>query len=400
MITHFNRHTAFSSCSGGDRAQGVRTARPSLAEGLFFCHNAEVGADCSGIIATGADASSRIGLGHASGVALSYNHGCLNDTRCRVRYDDALRLLSRHFPPEVIATESHHALASSHAARYLARRTGARLVAIGHHHAHAVSVMAENGLDGEVAAIVLDSGKTADDADERRRRGSQLLVCSRAHCSVAAHADYVAVPRDARSWEAAVGLILHYTGSLRWIPAGLVAAVGRSNILDAARRCCVPAESVLVSGGEALWDAVAALIGTEQGAGEGAIADATWLGHVADGIMASPYTIDTLHPLSLESILDEMLDDLAGHTDSRVIAARFQSARARQWAVAAARVCSARGIRRVVVTGSLLDCPLLAGLLGMQLKALGLEAYFPRSLSSADSAIALGQAVVAASLRA
>lgn len=375
--------------------------RPSAAEGLLFCHNAEAGADCSGIIATGTDASARIGLGHSSGVAMSYNHGCLSDGRSRMRYDGALNLISRHFAPEVIAADSRPASVVGRCARSLARRTGARIVAVGHAHAHAVSVMAQHGLTGEVVAIVLDSSHDDEAAAAGRRvHGSDLLVCSRKESRVAAHADYVPVPRHAEPWESAVGLILHYTGSLRWIPDGMMAAVGHANVIEAARRCSIQHESVLVSGGEHLWDAVAALIATGHGFETGALSGASWLVSQAEGILASPYGIDTRNPLSMEPVLDEMLDDLESHTDPRVVAARFLAARARQWAVAAARECSSRGIRRVVATGGLMAGQLFAMMLDRQMRSLGLEPYFHKTPASADSCIALGQAAVAAALRA
>lgn len=398
MLTHWNRLTA-STLANASRLSDTHIASYK-AGNQHFSHIADIGADCSGIIATGVDASSRIGIGRDNGVALSLNHGHLDDEYNLVRYDDTLRVLCRHFPPSVVVSDSHPGLASSRIARALAHRSGALLIGVDHSHSHITAVMAEHGLQGRAVGIVLDSDDVSETTDGRRLRGSELLVCSRRECKVRAQGEYLAIPRDADPWEAAVGLMLHVTGSINMLPAGLTAGVGIDNVVETAERCADPTKSVMVSGGEALWDAVAALIASGNGAADGPFRTGRELELLASGLIAAPYPIDPERPFSLSVLLDELLADMASHTDPRVIAARFHATQARSWAVAAARVAAEERIRQIVAGGDLLSNCLLRRQLMRQMALLGLTLYLPERISPGDAGVALGQATVAAALRA
>lgn len=381
------------------RLYGTRFTAPA-SDILHLSHMTGTGADCSGIIATGTDASPCIAIGSPSGVTLSVNHGRLDDDYNLIRFDDTLSVMSRSLGPDVIAGDLHPGLASSRIGRALAHRSGASYIGVDHAHAHIAAVMAEHSLHGDVAGIVLDSHTVTDTADSRRMRGAEILLCSRRDCRRMTQGDCFVIPRGHQPWEAAVGLILHYAKSLSWIPDELVKAVGLPSITEAARRCCDRADSVIVPGGAALWDAAAAIIATATGAVDGPWRQGSRLEELAAGIMASPYTVDTSHPLSAECLLDEMLDDLGSDTDPRVVAARFVATQARAWSLAAARVAARAGIARVVAGGDLLRHPLLRAQLARQMKRLGLTLYMPERICAGDAGVAVGQATVAAARRA
>ncbi|MDE6588289.1 MAG: hypothetical protein K2K40_08130 [Paramuribaculum sp.] len=360
----------------------------------------DIGVDCAGIIAAGVDTSSRLAVGTESGLALSYNHGHLDDSYNLVRYDDCLRVMSRHFPPSVVVSDSHPGLASTRVARALSRRTGARLVTVDHAHAHIAAVMADNGLRSRVIGLVTDLGDISTDNDSRHMRGTELLVCDLRSCTPVATAEAVAVPKSAEPWECAVGVILHYTGSLHNIPQGLLEAVGRRNITAAARRCDDPSESIVITGGRALADGAAAVIGTLRGISDGTLWHWTDIAALAEGLVAAPYSIDASRPFSGFLALEEMLADLHSHTDPSVVAARFFATLTRSWAVAACRIGAREEIDRVVASGDMMSSPYVCALLGRYLRALGMELYLPATVGFGDSSIAVGQAAVAAALRA
>ncbi|MCM1028569.1 MAG: hypothetical protein NC342_03610 [Pseudoflavonifractor sp.] len=395
MLTHWNRLTQSPSLQGHSdlylsSSQSVTGAMPEpLDMGNF-----------SGIIAAGVDSSARIALGHDRGLSMTLNHGPLDDERNLVRYDDSLRLISRHFPPSVVAIDSHRGLASSRVARALASRAGASLIPIDHAHAHAAAIMAEHGIKGSVIGIILDKAITSHHSDSHTFRSSEMIVCTPSASETIATGDPIVLPRNAEPWEAAVAVILHYAGSLSFLPRGFVEAVGKSNILDAARRCSDKSTSVAVLGGSAIWDAVASLIATENGEAAGALAGHTSLQAPASGLVAAPYSIDSRNPLSPEDCLSDIITDLAEHTDPRVIAARFHTTCARAWAIAASRVAVNRGIKRAVISGDLTCNRLLLRQLRAQLSSLGITPYFHSALAATDASIALGQAYVAAALRA
>lgn len=398
MLTHWNRLTASTLANAGRLKHTHIDLIGDDSRHLSLI--TDIGADCSGIIATGVDASSRIAFGCSDGLALSVNHGRLADDYNLIGYDDTLRVASRHFPPAIVVSDSHPGLASTRVGRALANRAGARLIAVDHGHAHMAAVMAENRLHGSVVGILLDSNDISDADDGRRLRGAELLVCSRRECRSLNHPDSFTMPRDAAPWEAAVGLIIHHTGSATDVPRWLADAVGRPNIILAAERCRNKVDSVTVAGGAAYWDAIAAIIATARGGVCGAFADHRMLDSLASGLIAAPYDIDYERPVSTSGVAEDVMADLNNNTDARVVAARFVATEARAWAVAAARASAELGVKEVAAGGELLRSPLLQTMLRRNLSRLGLGLYLPSLDAAGDAGITIGQAAVAAALRA
>lgn len=403
MLTLWNRLTArakdFPAREAASRLSHIHLlSRPA---GMISAGQlTDIGVDCAGIIAAGVDTSSRLAVGTDSGLALSYNHGHLDDSYNLVRYDDCLRVMSRHFPPSLVVSDNHPGLASTRVARALSRRTGARHITVDHAHAHVAAVMADNGIRRRVIGLVADLGDISTADDSRHLRGTELLVCDLKSCTPVATADPIAVPDTAEPWECAVGAILHYTGSLSYIPQGLLEAVGRNKIIDAARRCDDPAESITITGGRALADGAAAVIGTLRGLPEGALWRWTDIIELAERLIAAPYGIDIASPFTGFLAIEEMLADLRSHTDPSVVAARFLATLTRSWAVAACRIGASEGISRVVASGDMISSPYVCATLRRNLQALGMELYLPSTVGCGDSSIAVGQAAIAAALRA
>ena len=123
------------------------------------------------------------------------------------------------------------------------------------------------------------------------------------------------------------------------------------------------------------------------------------LDSLASGLIAAPYDIDYERPVSTSGVAEDVMADLNNNTDARVVAARFVATEARAWAVAAARA-SAGGVKEVAAGGELLRSPLLQTMLRRNLSRLGLGLYLPVSDAAGDAGITIGQAAVAAALRA
>ncbi len=155
-----------------------------------------------------------------------------------------------------------------------------------------------------------------------------------------------------------------------------------------------------VAGGAAYWDAIAAIIATARGGVCGAFADHRMLDSLASGLIAAPYDIDYERPVSTSGVAEDVMADLNNNTDARVVAARFVATEARAWAVAAARASAELGVKEVAAGGELLRSPLLQTMLRRNLSRLGLGLYLPSLDAAGDAGITIGQAAVAAALRA
>lgn len=109
------------------------------------------------VVAMGAEIKNTMALGFGNEVVLSPHIGDLETPEA---LDGLLQVLGR-FPeffgrkPAVVAVDLHPDMRSTVTGVEYAARTGAQLVSVQHHHAHAASCMAENGL-AEAIALVFD----------------------------------------------------------------------------------------------------------------------------------------------------------------------------------------------------------------------------------------------------
>ena len=110
------------------------------------------------IVALGPESDVTFALYSNGTATLSQHIGCVDNLETLAFLRDALdhqeRLL--HAPaPAVIACDLHPSFLTTRLAEDLAERTGARLVRVQHHEAHAAAILAEHALD-EAVTIVLD----------------------------------------------------------------------------------------------------------------------------------------------------------------------------------------------------------------------------------------------------
>lgn len=113
------------------------------------------------ILGCGAGLKSTLSLGRDTSVFPSQHIGNLDNLASYDFYVESANHLSKvlQLQPEAVACDLHPDYMSSHYAAGL----NLPLYPVQHHHAHAVAVMAEHGLDGPVLAVVLDGTGLGDD---------------------------------------------------------------------------------------------------------------------------------------------------------------------------------------------------------------------------------------------
>ena len=113
------------------------------------------------ILACGAGLKNTFCLGRGQNVLPSQHIGDLDNLAPTISFEESIEHFKKVFQlePEAVACDLHPDYLSS---RYAAS-LGLPLYQVQHHHAHAVAVMAEHGLDGPVLAVVLDGTGLGDD---------------------------------------------------------------------------------------------------------------------------------------------------------------------------------------------------------------------------------------------
>jgi hydrogenase maturation protein HypF len=292
--------------------------------------------------------------------------------------------------PEVVAHDLHPGYASTAAARTLAAELEAELVAVGHHHAHAVACLAEHGHEGPALAVTYDGLGYGPDGTAW---GGELLVVTDTSWERLDHLRPVAMPGGASAirdgWRmavahleaadiAATGLAVHDRHRDQW---DAVAQVARSGPTVAPRTSSV-----------GRWfDAVAALCGVRD-----------TNRYEGDAAMALEQLAERTRPPgpgvggSSAAVLAGLVERLRDGVEPGEVAAVFHDDLVALTAEAVGRAAARTGIATVALAGGAFQNARLLTALEARLRADGLRPLSPAALPANDGAISLGQAVAGA----
>ncbi len=347
------------------------------------------------ILATGGDLKTTFCLMSPDGHAhLSSHLGDMADPRTQTCFESALDHLAfmTDSRPTLIACDLHPGYATTN----WARRQGQPVVQVQHHHAHAVSLLAEHGRLGTPMLAVAFDG-TGYGTDGSIWGGEFLMVTDPASFTRVGHLKPFALPGGdgAVRRPGRIVLDLLHRAGIDWAPD--IPAVDA--LSDRERRVlaqqiprgigCVPTSSM-----GRLFDAVASLLGVCQEVtyeGQAAVE----LEHLARGGRAVPLEFavaaGVLDPVPL---IIELVGGLRAGTPAADLAAGFHAA------VIAATVRAVRqaaaGIGTVGLTGGVFVNRLLREGLRDELVGNGFEVLTHAVLPCNDGGLALGQAVIAA----
>ncbi len=329
-----------------------------------------------GILALGAERKSTVSLVHRGHLCTSPHLGDLDDPGTLDRFRAAIDRLCDTLgaTPQLVVHDLHPDFLSTRHAESL----GLPTLAVQHHHAHVMAVLAEHQRRGPVCGLVLDGyGYGADGG----AWGGELLAVDGARCARIGHLADLPMPGgDAAArepWRMAVAVLFQLgrrdEALRRWgEPAARVWAL--------CERGLAPPTS---SAGRA-FDAAAALVGLGD--------RATYEGELAMRLQARvrrPRAMD----LPVEPVLDllTLYEAIAG-LDAADAADLFHGTLAR----ALVRWVGNSEASTVVLAGGCFSNPVLSSLVVEGLRAAGREPLLARQFPPNDGAISVGQAAIAA----
>lgn len=368
------------------------------------------------IMATGGDLKTTFCLMGADGLAHMSSHlGDMADPRTQVCFEDALEHLAfmTGRRPELIACDMHPRYATTGwARRYAAGRPvlavqhhrAPVVLAVQHHHAHAVSLLADRGrLGTPVLAVTYDG--TGYGTDGTIWGGELLLITDPAEFTRAGHLAPFALPGGdgAVRQPARIALDLLSRAGVAWeddLPP--VRAVGADGLHVLGQQIPRGLGCVTTTSMGRLFDAVASLLGVCQTVsyeGQAAVE----LEQLARGGFRNG------RPAELDfDVHDGVMDPapaIAGivagmrrGVDRGDLAAGFHAAVVRATARAAVHCARAANIPTIGLTGGVFANRLLLHGLRETLANSGHEVLTHRIVPCNDGGLALGQAVIAASV--
>lgn len=383
----------------GARPTVLRHARGFSPRSLLASAGGRVG------LAMGGDLKSAVALSRGNDLILSQHLGDLDEPSTRDDYERAIARYLELFEvePDFVAVDAHPGYVSRRLGEELARRLGASVVEVQHHHAHVAACLAEHRCEDAVVGIVLDGIGWGDDGTPW---GAEVLVADLAgyeRCATLTPRALLGGDRAAKEpWRNAYA---HLVEGLGWDELERYAEL--EPVADLLRRPRAALDSMLTAPGTVrassagrLFDAVAAVLNLHRERigheAEAATALEARAEQSKDG-GAYPFAIVEDSPLQLDALpmWRALLNDVGEGVECSVIARRFHAGLAEGFTQLAERTARMRDLSTVVLSGGCFANSLLTNELTRRLEARGLEVVTHRFVPPGDGGLAVGQAAIA-----
>jgi len=354
------------------------------------------------ILACGAELKNTICLTKDNQAFLSQHIGDLEN----VATYDFFELTIRHMQnildvkPEIIAFDLHPDYLST---RYAREQQQIQKVPVQHHHAHIVSAMAENRIDGTVIGLSFDgTGYGTDNAVW----GGEVLIADTGKFSRAAHFSYVPMPGSAAAikepWRMAVSYLYDALDEGFWdLDLPLLKTVDTQKIQIMVDMVNSRVNSPLTSSLGRLFDGIAAMVGIRNHVyyeGQAAMELEMLAQDHADGIYEYEWTAADSLQISPRPLIRGVVKDMAQGIPPSVISRKFHQTLTHLFAELCKTIRKDSGLNRVVLSGGVFQNSILLTDLTKALEKENFKVFSNTLVPTNDGGISLGQALVAAAV--
>ncbi len=361
------------------------------------------------MLAVGGQLKSTFALGRHQHAIVSHHLGDLDHWPAYQAFERDLQHYERLFSitPELIACDLHPDYASTRYAHERAQRTGCRLLAVQHHHAHLASCLAENGVRHPVIGVIWDGAGYGTDGAVW---GGEFLVGDCRSARRAASFRYVHMPGGEQAirhpWRMALAHL---------VDAGLDEDLLRERVnareLQTVRAMLERSfNSPRTSSVGRLFDTVASLAAVrDHVAYEGqAAVELEWLASNIPPGEGYPWELsderseNSAEPqwiIDTRPLIREVAQERCRNTNRAWIARRFHSTLVEILLAVCRRIREDTGLSAVALSGGVFLNALLTSESARRLANEGFQIYRHRVVPANDGGLSLGQlAVVAAQL--
>ena len=367
----------------------------------FVPQPVEVRCNAEGIFAAGAEQKNTFCIGKGSQAIMSQYIGDIKNVATYDFYRETYRLFSGlfRFLPATVVCDMHPDYLSGRYAEKLAKEAGVPVIRVQHHHAHAVSVMAEHGLKEKVIGVSMDGTGYGTDGNIW---GSEFMIVTATDFERYSHFDYFMMPGGDMAveepWRMALSCLYRYFGrDYNFMSLKLFRGIGEKKVALVTDMLDKHINTPLTSGAGRVFDAVSALLmlcPETTFDSEAPMRLESAIGGKSDEFY--PFTIGS--SISLDETFHAILTEI-GYTDASVIAARFHNTVARIILHVCLEMKKETGLNKVVLSGGVFQNRYLLEKSLNLLKVNRFMVYTNHLVPSNDGGISLGQLLAAAERR-
>ncbi|OFW55526.1 MAG: carbamoyltransferase HypF [Candidatus Solincola sediminis] len=337
------------------------------------------------VIALGAELKNTFCFLRGSHAFIGQHIGEMDTGEALSHYEEARDAMQHLFrlDPQVVAHDLH----PDYLTTRLAMESSLPRIGVQHHHAHIVSCMADNDIQGEVIGVAWDGTGYGEDGTVW---GGEFLFSDRAHFRRAARLRPYLMPGG----EICISDISRMAAGVLW-------EVGESDGIaeELAAQLRSGFNCPLTSSAGRMFDAAAAIIGLRD--------KALYEGQAACELEAVAKRMSSRYPYHLlesnglleidtRPLFKALIDDVASKAQMAEIAGRFHTTLTAAIVETCSRLSEETGLERIALSGGVFQNELLTSMVLEGLSSAGLECYLHHRVPCNDGGISLGQAVVAA----
>lgn len=297
--------------------------------------------------------------------------------------------------PDLIVHDLHPDYPSSQ----YARQAGVQTVGVQHHHAHTVSCLVENELDGPVLAITLDGTGYGPDGTIW---GGEVLIADHLNYTRAAHLSQFKLPGGdlavKNPWRTAIGCLYQTLGDSIFASNHPLVLHHKDNLSTLITMIENGLNSPVTSSCGRLFDSVAAITGLRH--------SSTYEGQAATEVeMAISKPDDSLYSFEInqdsgllvlhwEPMIQEILADQTKNIPTGLISNRFHNTLVALFTQVCIQLRKTERINSVTLTGGVFQNGTLLKRLTRSLSEQDFEVYSHHKVPPNDGGLCLGQAVI------
>ncbi len=354
------------------------------------------------ILACGGGLKSTICLTKGNNAFISQHIGDLENQATYEFYQLTIRHMKRilDIDPVIIAHDLHPDYLST---TYALEQQNVEKVPVQHHHAHIVSCMAENRLDGQVIGLSFDGTGYGTDGNIW---GGEILISEDKRFERAAHLSYVSMPGSEAAikepWRMAVSYLYDAFGEeLYSLDLPVLKEIDEKKIRFIVEMISKQINSPATSSLGRFFDGIAAIIGIRNYVvfeGQATMELEMLAGKNINKTYDFEWVSGDMHRILLQPIVCGVVDDMSKGVHPSDISSKFHATIIKMFSELCDIVRKESGLNRIVLSGGVFQNSIVLTGLMEKLEEKGFQVFTHTQVPANDGGISLGQAMIAAAV--